>query len=437
MPDGCRYILDMPADHILVLAVDGLRASALGAYGNTSFPTPTLDRLGAESFLLDSCFAGSTGLPSIYRSLWRSEHPLRPSGNDADRPALARLLSQSGYASTLITDEPELQSQSGAAEFDRCVEVAGSPSARADDVSETSLARLFAAACDAIDETAAAASDRPQLVWIHSRGMYGPWDAPLELQASLLDEGDPPPYEPIDPPDFSVADTDDPDTAFVCGCAYAAQVMVLDACVEALLTAAHEAWPEGRWLLTLLGIRGYPLGEHKQLGGVDERLFVEQLHVPFLLRMSDGAGRLARSGELTTHADLLPTLLARIEGGGQVEKFDGMDLGPLVSDPRAPWRDAMLSVSAGGARAMRTADWCLRSRSAAERPTNAGSDDATPEFELYVRPDDRWEINDIAALCHEVVESLAGVVHERAQHIEEGRPMSPQWLPRPESESTV
>jgi arylsulfatase A-like enzyme len=433
--DASRYILVMPADHMLVLAVDGLRASALGAYGNTSFSTPMLDRLAAESFLLDSCFAGSTELPLIYRALWHSADPRRPLVNVAKRPGIASLLAARGCASTLVTDEPQLKSLPGASEFDHCVEVSAASLERADEVSQTSLARLFAAACEVID--GATAADRPQLVWVHSRGMYGPWDAPLELQASLLDESDPPPRDVIEPPNLAISATDDPDTAFVCGCAYAAQTMVLDACVDALLSALQEAPSNDRWLFVLIGIRGYPLGEHQQVGGVDERLFVEQMHVPWLLRMPDGSGRLARSRQLTTHVDLLPTLLAWIGEAAPAESVDGMNLAPLLSDPAAPWRDAILSVGSGGGCAIRTADWCLRGRLTTEQPGGGPDDEPAPGSALYVRPDDRWEANDVADLCPEVVETLSDVVREQARHIQAGQSLSPLWLPRPEPDSIV
>ena len=72
-----RYIRLMPERSILVVAVDGLRAAALGAYGNTAFGTPALDQLAAESFLFDSCLAPAAELAPIYRALWQSVHPLR------------------------------------------------------------------------------------------------------------------------------------------------------------------------------------------------------------------------------------------------------------------------------------------------------------------------------------------------------------------------
>ena len=76
----------MPAN-VLVIVVDGLRASALGAYGNTSYPTPSLDRFAAESLLLDWCFAPSPDLPDIYRALWQPDDPVQ---NPASRFAPTR-----------------------------------------------------------------------------------------------------------------------------------------------------------------------------------------------------------------------------------------------------------------------------------------------------------------------------------------------------------
>lgn len=51
------------------------------------------------------------------------------------------------------------------------------------------------------------------------------------------------------------------------------------------------------------------------------------------------------------------------------------------------------------------------------------------DYELYVRPDDRWEANDVAALCPDVVESLTGIVDGAAWQLQEGGPASIQWQP--------
>src|SRR5258705_10808570 len=253
----------MPAN-ALVIVVDGLRASALGAYGNTSYATPALDHFAAESLLLDWCFAPSPDLPDIYRALWHSCRSVR----NPITASLPRIFAEAGYNTTLVTDDDSLSSYATARDFDAIVQVAsslatGSTTERAHVSSETELARAFSAATEQVGEVR---HDKPRLVCLHARGMYGPWDAPIDLQESLRGEDDPSPIESIAPPNIVTNLADDPDAAFRYACAYAAQVMVLDDCVECLLEAT-KASAGDQWLITVLGARGFPLGEHGRIGG--------------------------------------------------------------------------------------------------------------------------------------------------------------------------
>jgi len=54
---------------LIVLIVDGLRARALGAYGNTAYETPALDQLASESLLFDRVLGESTDLDDVYNAL--------------------------------------------------------------------------------------------------------------------------------------------------------------------------------------------------------------------------------------------------------------------------------------------------------------------------------------------------------------------------------
>jgi arylsulfatase A-like enzyme len=411
----------MSAPNILVVVVDGLRASAPGSYGNTTFPTPAFDRFAAESFLLDWCFAPSPDLADIYRSLWHGVHPARLSPRDP-LPSLPKLLTVGGYSTTLLTDDPQLLTVAAADDFDECIQIHDAAldsdaHVRAADIPQTSLARVFAATCDLIAAgRAASRANAPRLIWVHSRGMYGPWDAPLEFQQSLLDEGDPPPVENTTPPDLTLSESEEPDAAFRYASAYAAQAMALDDGWDNVLQSIESAPDEKQWLVTLIGARGFPLGEHRRVGGVDHRLYSEQLHVPWLVRSPDGFGRLSRSGQLVSHTDLLPTLLARLgDNAPQVTShFDGFSVLPLATTIHAPWRDVLIATSATDARAMRTADWCLRKDAS-----------SAADAELYVRPDDRFEINNVAKLCPDVVESLSKQLDETMGQLGRLEPAAP------------
>jgi len=388
----------MPPCHFLVIAIDGLRASALGSYGNTTFPTPALDKFAAQSFVLDECYAPSPELAAICRAAWQSVYPARLAvGHEV--ASLPRLFSEAGYHATLVTDEPSLISFVDASAFAEFVQVSNSDNEtalkhRPTEIGDTALAHFFAAAGEVIDRQE---SHHPRLIWIHARGMYGLWDAPLDLQELLLDEEDPSPLEVATPPNLMVNPIEDPDLAFRYSTAYAAQVMVLDACWQGLQRIIDSPPMEQSWLVMLLGVRGYSLGEHGYIGGADMRLYNETLHVPWIVRFPAGHARLVRCHRLVSHLDILPTLIECANPvRGRKLSHDGRSILALANSSRASWNDMHLAVGPDGQRAIRTADWCLRA--------DTSSEDAP---ELYVRPDDRWETNNVAKLLPEVVKSLS------------------------------
>ena len=359
----------MPQPNILVVVVDGLRASALGAYGNTTYSTPAMDHFAAESMLFDECFAPTTDLAAIYRAMWQSYHPVRQLVADSPKPSrsLPALLAEAGYRTALMTDERQLSEIDGASDFHEChVFELGEDDKlprQASDVLNTTIAQLFATASESICSHGGGATlqaETSRLIWVHSRGMYGTWDAPLAVQQSLLDD-ESPPYTSIEPPDIEIGTSDDPDIVFRVAAAYAAQVIALDAAWEVLIDAIESvSGAEQQWCIVLMGCRGFPLGEHSVIGGIDSRLTSEQLHVPWLIRYPGGRGKLARSDALVSHLDILPTLLEAAKPDSQtsphpdesnmVRLSAGIDLG-----------DRNIHLAANGtAVAIRTTEWCLR-----------------------------------------------------------------------------
>ena len=116
----------MNQNDIVVIAVDGLGASALGAYGNTWFETPCFDELAGESVLAEWCFAPATDLDAVYRSLWTADHPLRAlverknrhaSLTRAEPETLPQLLANQQYHTILLSDDAALQEYAGAQGF--------------------------------------------------------------------------------------------------------------------------------------------------------------------------------------------------------------------------------------------------------------------------------------------------------------------------------
>jgi hypothetical protein len=151
--------------------------------------------------------------------------------------------------------------------------------------------------------------------------------------------------------------------------------------------------------LTLLGARGFPLGEHLRVGPCDEALYNELVQTPWILRFPDGFGRLTRTQALVRPADLGGTLLdwlaidrADFAGGQSTSLLD------LIRGEKIAVRDRILLRSAHD-RALRTRAWLLRE-------TDQGP------AELFAKPGDRWEVNEVANLCPEVAAGLQTALAE-------------------------
>lgn len=366
----------------IVIVVDGLRAGALGAYGNTWHGTPVLDALACGSVVVESLWAESPELADFYRAVWI----------DGELP---RFVSAAGGELTFVTDDAALASEADAMPG---VEAWQAPRAdgetSATDVSETGVARLFAAAAERLDSwEASSSSGGPRVLWVHARGYRGPWDAPLELRASLLEEGDPDAPTFTQPP--SNVGCDDHDALLAYRTAYAAQTIALDQCLGGLLAAAELA--EGEQLLVILtSPRGFALGEHGVVGGECSHLFGELLHLPCVIFTAGSQPAPPRRQGLATPTDLGATLLAWLDG-----RQPTLSRGADLRDDATPGRAYVVSRNVEGERALRTADWFLR------RSLTVG-DDASGTPELYVKPDDRWEANEVAdRRPHDVEELIA------------------------------
>lgn len=257
--------------NVLCIVVDGLQAAYLGSYGNGWVETPHFDRLAAEGFVFDQAFVGSPQLSAFYAGAWRglASAGLRAHGeNQASSPesSLPGLFRAAGYHTVLLTDEPQLADLAGADGFaERVVWDANSDfqssSKMAEDDESTATAALFAAALELLEgkspedegEPTAASPPlaSPHLLWIHARGLFGPWDAPLERRTRYADEEDPEPLEFVAPPHQRLASEPDPDYLWGVRQAYAAQVTLLDDWLGVLLDWL-ESSPSGKDTLVCL-----------------------------------------------------------------------------------------------------------------------------------------------------------------------------------------
>jgi len=414
---------------VLCLVIDRLHAGFLGAYGNSWVETPEFDRLAAESFVFDHAQADTPDLHRRYESYWQGKSPLAAGAMAAVGDSLAKLAARAGYATTLVSDDPAVFEHPLAADFAQVIPYRFPPRTEsAPTPGETNLAEFFAAASEALRSADATEGAGPYLLWLHTQGMAHTWDAPLDFRATYLDEDDEEPPEFVAVPDHTLPKNVDPDERLALRRAYAAQVALFDACLGWFLESLRSMPAERQPVVVLLSSRGFPLGEHGQVGACGTGLHSELVHVPCLLRFPDGEGASARSQSLVLPVDL-PATLAEVLGqppasSDQLPTGAGRSLLPLVRAEAFTLRDRVVLVGEGGERALRTPAWFLhRTPAAADAVVDEFADETRAlNLELFAKPDDRWEVNEVADRCREIAEELSQALDDYEQRALAGIP---------------
>ena len=435
----------------ICLIIDGWQAGFAGPYGNSWINTPAVNRMAAEGFVFDHALVDSPRLDRLYRSFWRGVHAAVPDDRLPAGDGLAARLASAGVNTTLVTDEPRVAEHPSAAEFREIVRLEPSRPARAAaDIAGTQFAEFFSQVLDRLD-----AADEPYLIWGHSSSLTKCWDAPSEYRERYLERDDASGADErahlateiaalgrvgVTPPRGRYELSPDPDELLALRRAYAAQVSVLDACLAGLLEALDQLSVAGRTLLFVAGARGFPLGEHGRIGleigsnahsntsaqTTGDALYGELVHVPCLWRLPDRQGALGRSQALVQPADCCATLADWWELSDSFRANDyrvgiaaGRSVLPVLLEEETSWRDRVL-LTLDDQIALRTSSWYLRAlRRSEDRSTEIMG---RPPLELFVKPDDRWEQNEISSRCEAVAATLAELADEYRQAIRTGEP---------------
>jgi hypothetical protein len=268
-----------------------------------------------------------------------------------------------------------------AGRFDKIIEIERrSNSVRpSSNQSETQMGRFFAQAIDLITR-------QPEdcFCWLHCQGLSGNWDAPYGWRKRLADDEDP------DPPDFTCPPsgwineaTDDPDVLLGYQQAAGAQVMLLDECLGVMLDELDRSPLGESALFCFLSTRGYPLGEHQVVGDHSPTLYAESLDVPLILRWPDRRHEAVRSRHLVT-----PRIVHGLALDWLTRKDSRVNFEEILPEKT---RELICSVCEGSL-ALQTYAWKLIRSDQRRR--------------LYVKPDDRWEVNDVSDRCSEIVAKM-------------------------------
>lgn len=351
--------------NILFITIDGLAAHALGPYGNTWIPTPAFNALASQSLLLENHITDSITLADVADS-W-----------------VGNTLLAGDFDSRLITDESIDDIGDVASQFENRISLETTDTRAVTEIEDSAIFHLFVNALAELEDTTS-----PFFFWIHARGTTGPWTAPYEFRQTFVDDEDPDPPDFIIPPVGEVPLNADPDFFTAISHAYAAEVMQLDVCLDAFLHQTSELNLPGETLLVLTSPRGFPLGDHGVVGFENPPLRSPILHVPLFMRRLHRRETSIRSQALSQPRDLQATFQQWLNGEASdigdslLSRFEGVEKTKdrtafSRSNNEQSWQTPMWRLSVG----------------------ESGSS-------LYVKPDDYWEINDVADLCTNEVQEL-------------------------------
>ncbi len=383
--------MPLPRVNAICLVFDHWHAGHLGCYGNAWLGTPQIDHWAAASGLADLMLAESLSLESTYRSWFTGAHPLAPPALESRWIGLPQLLREAGADTVLWTDEPSIADLPWSDFAERIVMPTGAAQTGAD-FADTALARCLAQVADDWNQLR-----EPFLGWIHLGSLGQVWDAPLELRRGLVDEDEPLPPDAVEVPQLVLPAEVDPDFVLGWRRAYAGQILLLDAVLGGFFDAlARQPWFD-RTLVLVMGARGFALGEHGYLGPDPAAPFNESVQIPWLIRLPGGDGLGWRSGCLLSPCDVAATLGQWWSLPAENRARWGKNLLPLAHDLNFEPRDRLLTTTPNWL-AVRTASWAgwfPRGEHGAAGPR------------LFAKPDDRWETNEVANRCPEIVAELA------------------------------
>jgi arylsulfatase A-like enzyme len=286
----------------------------------------------------------------------------------------------------------------------------------------TGVARTVRTAIDWLERRST--QPEPFLLWLDLFSPHGPWDIPTAYRdryATLEpdefetdEEGDLGGDEEfdeieledvpvlIDVPAGAVGDVLDEAELLRLRRTYAGAVTLVDRWLGELFDALRRIGRFEDTLLIFTSDQGEPLGEHGYVRRFRPWLYEELIHTPLIIRMPQGASGGTRRQALVQTVDLLPTCLSALGVTAPDGAFHGSDLLPLIRGERTKIRDyACLGMDVEEF-AIRTHHWHLIV------PVEPDPDSDGPQRspELYRKPEDRWDQNNVVEQFPEVADHL-------------------------------
>jgi len=179
-------------------------------------------------------------------------------------------------------------------------------------------------------------------------------------------------------------------------------VTLVDRWLGVLFEALHRLGRMEDTLLIFTSDQGEPLGEHGYVRRFRPWLYEELIHTPLMVRMPRGKHGGVRHQAIVQTVDLLPTIVSALglpPLGDDLPPIQGYDLLPLIRGEQTKVRDyACLGMDVAEF-AIRTHLWHL------VVPVESDPDEPRSP-ELFAKPEDRWDQNNVIDRHPEVADHL-------------------------------
>jgi arylsulfatase A-like enzyme len=369
---------------VILLTLHGARLDAFGAYGGALAATPHLDRLAAESLVFDQHY----------------QSEIQPGEEDAIHSQMLETLDEltahlttSGGSCAFFADERASQSLAYSASWKHVALI-----------SENDLAVLQ-------QPSLSDAVLQQSIDWLQDYGQhYEHWLLCIELGALLPDwreeeykpaetSGEEEAKEPLF--DYDPAAVEPDPNRFGWRAAYGGVMRYLDDLVGQFMTLLNELQLTEHCLVIIQSPGGQPLGEHGMVPHRGHGIFEEQAHLPLLMRFPQSNGVGKRIHHYTHPEDVLFTLYQLFTGelptslqADHLARFTQPQAG-RYRDYAVTFRHASDGTIEYGT--LRTKHWSL---------TVPWNHEADQPLQLYRKPEDRWDMNNVAKEHAEVAEHL-------------------------------
>ena len=288
---------------------------------------------------------------------------------------------------------------------------------RTDDEQNTGVARTIKSAIEWLDRRKSDAT--PFVLWLDLFSPHGPWDTPQpyrdqyaaaepdEFEAGeegdlVEDDDDESTLEEvrvlIDVPGGAVGDVLTEEELLRLRRTYAGTVTMVDRWLGELFESLRKLGRLEDSLLVFTADQGEPLGEHGYVRRFRPWLYEELIHTPLIVRMPGAEHGGTRRQAIVQTVDLLPTILSAL-GLPPDDRAHGHDLLPVIRGELAKVRDYACMGMDVEEFAIRTHLWHLTV------PVEVDPDEPRAP-ELYRKPEDRWDQNDVAAEHPDVTDQL-------------------------------